>query len=460
MLLVTISLLLAVIAFLIFVNAFYVAAEFSSVVARKPRLAQLSEEGNTRADFVLEVVEKPRRLDTYVATCQIGITVSSLTLGYYGQARMMAILEPYLDLLNPAVRVLATSIAAVIVLTSFTILQVIFGELLPKNIGLLHPERLAIMTATGMRWSLRIFAPLIWILNGSGTAVLRLLGSDVASEVMHAHSPSEIELLVEESSAGGVLDDAERRLLVNTLRLRNVTAQRAMIPRNVMMAAPVDSTCEELLTLLATSQYSRLPLYGESIDTIVGVIHLKDLICAVRSNRSSSVEEQIVPQNCLHESLFVPERAYVGEVMSIMQAHHQNLAIVVDEYGGTAGMITLEDLVEEIVGEFSDEFDVDSQPVEILEGNRLRLQGDLAIDDMQELLDLDLEKMGNEFRNIETVGGLVLTLAGRIPLSGEVFMLADIPIRTDVVIDNRIDYVTLPLSSEQAVEIVERMKEL
>ncbi len=456
----TIVALIAAVTLLIFINSFYVAAQFSSVVARKPRLAQLAEENNPRAVFMLDVVENPQRLDIYVATCQVGITVSSLALGFYGQARAMVILEPVLSMLGPGSRVLATSIAAFIVLIVFTILQVIFGELLPKNIGLLHPEKLALMTAPGMRFSLRLLAPLIWLLNGSGLLVLKLLGSDMSTEQMNAHTPAEIEILVEESSAGGVLDDVERRLLVNTLRLRNANAQKAMIPRNNMLAAPVDSDLRTLLSLLADSPYSRLPLYADSMDSIVGIVHLKDIICAVRENTRQDGDVQQTVADCLHPALFVPELADIGEVMARMQREHHNLAIVVDEYGGTAGMITLEDLIEEIVGEFNDEFDIQDQPIELLEDNVLRVGGDVALDDLELLLDIDLRDYDLDTRNIETVGGMVLSLTGRIPESGDVVHLDDIPIRIDSVIDNRIHSVSIPVKEEVATEIFHRMEDL
>ncbi len=456
----TIAILLAATTLLIFINSFYVAAQFSSVVARQPRLAQLAEDGNPRAGFVLDIVEDTRKLDTYIATCQVGITVSSLALGFYGQARVMTLLDPALGLLNPGVRVLVTSITAFMVLMVFTILQVIFGELLPKNVGLLHPERLAIMTASGMRWSLRILSPLIWLLNGSGTLILHLIGSDVASEDMKAHTPAEIEILVEESRAGGVLDDEERRLFINTLRLRNATAQRAMIPRNSMLAAPVSMSCEELFSLLAGSPYSRLPLYADSIDEIVGVIHLKDLLCAVHRNEQDSDSAAITAANCLHPPLFVPELADIGQLMSMMQKQHQNLAIVVDEYGGTAGMITLEDLIEEIVGDFSDEFDEDSAPIELTEDNRLRIQGDVSLDDVEELLDINLQNMETDTHDIETIGGLVLAVAGRIPSSGNIVSIHGLPVRADSVVNNRIVHVSIPITQEQTDELLQRLEAL
>ncbi|HXF60649.1 MAG TPA: CNNM domain-containing protein, partial [Caldilineaceae bacterium] len=236
----TIAIIITVVLLLILVNGVYVAAEFSTVSARRPRLAQLADEGSSAARYILDVVESPRKLDTYIAACQLGITLSSLVLGYYGQDRIMALLEPQLAQAAPATQAAITSIAATAILLILTISQVILGELMPKNLGVQYPERLALATMPIMRWSVLLFQPLIWLFNGSGRLLLRLLGREAVGEPAHIHSPEEIMILVEESSAGGVLDAEERRLLVNTLQLRNLTARKVMIPRNHMLAAPVD----------------------------------------------------------------------------------------------------------------------------------------------------------------------------------------------------------------------------
>jgi putative hemolysin len=450
----SIVVLISAIGLLIAINAFYVAAEFSVVSLRRSRLAQEAESGNANASYLLKVVGDHHSLDTYVAACQVGITVSSLALGFYGQARILALLAPVIGELNAGMRILATSITAAIILLVLTTLQVILGELLPKNVGLLHPESLALMTAPGMRWSTRVLRPLIWLFNGSGRLVLRLMGADSVAEHAHIHSSDEIEILVEESSAGGVLDADERRLLVNTLRLRNVTAQRAMIPRNSMLAGPVSASCTELLALLAESPYSRLPVYSENIDSIIGALHIKDLLCAVWANVDTAAADQGKLEDYLRPVLFVPESADADEVMRLLQEEHQILAIVVDEYGGTAGMITLEDLIEEITGDFDDEFDVASPALELTPDNWLRVRGDVPVEDVVELLDVDFDASG-----VETVGGLVLSAAGRIPAAGDVVDVQGIRIRVDRVAGNRIMFVSVPLSPEQRVLISAYLEE-
>ncbi|GIV80059.1 MAG: hemolysin [Litorilinea sp.] len=454
----------AVLILLIAINALYVAAEFSAVSARRSRLAQYVSPASGRgrlAATMLAIVESPSMLDTYVAACQLGITLSSLILGYYGQARLTELLTPWLSSLVPGAswaRLAVQSLSATVILLGLTLLQVVLGELLPKNVALRMPEQLALWTVVPLRWSMRLFAPLIWVFNGSGQFILRLLGAEPVAEHTHIHSPQEILMLVEESSAGGLLDAEERRLLVNTLQLRDLTARKVMIPRNRMLAAPVDMDCQALFELLANSPYSRLPLYEGTIDAIVGIVHLKDLL-QVHYQRALHPEDGEQPcdvRQIMHPVLFVPDTAPVDDVMQRMQRAHHNLAIVVDEYGGTAGMITFEDLMEEIIGEFQDEFDVENPPLELLsegsQGMRLRIRGDVLLDDFNDLYPL-LGIRLPAVSGVSTVGGLVLATLGRIPRHGEVVEVEGVPLRVDRVFRNSVAAVSLPLSPEQSARL-------
>jgi CBS domain containing-hemolysin-like protein len=333
-------------------------------------------------------------------------------------------------------------------LLGLTIFQVILGELMPKNVGVQHPEQLAIATAPIMRWSVAVFRPLIWIFNGSGRALLRLLGRDAVGEPSHLHSPEEILILVEESGAGGVLDEEERRLLVNTLHLRKLRARQVMIPRTHMLAAPIITPLDELFETLATSPYSRLPLFEASVDAIVGVIHLKDLICAVHGSQDHLSQGKPTPRDLMHEVVHVPEAAPVEEVMAIMQAGRVNIAIVVNEYGGTAGMVAFEDLVEEIFGEFQDEYDVENPPLELRPNNRLRVRGDVLIEDVNTALALDLPT-----DSVDTIGGLVVAKLQRLPRPGDIAMFDELPVRVDRVVANSVAAVSFPLTADQALQL-------
>ena len=436
---------LAIVTFLILVNALYVAAEFSTVSARRSRLAQLAEEGHAAARLLLPIVEDPIKLDTYVAACQIGITASSLTLGFYGQATLTPSVAQWLARIVEVPAAAVQSVVATGILLFLTFLQILLGELVPKNIGIQYPERLALLTAVPMRWSVVLFRPLIWLFNGSGRLVLRLLGLTPSAEHTHVHAPEEIQMLVEESTAGGVLDQEERRLLINTLRLRELTVRQVMVPRRHMLTAPVDRPCDELFTLLADSPYSRLPLYEGSIDNIVGVVHLKDLLCLHQA------EQQDVRQ-VMHQAPYVPETMPVEEVLLLLQREHYHVAIVLDEYGGTAGMVTLEDLIEEIFGEIQDEFDEEAPPIQVLFNKRVRVRGDTLIEDLNEWLGLELPNEG-----VETIGGLILSHLGRVPQEGEEVQIGNVTFRVVAMDGKGVAAVSLAVSPEQLRRLQEEL---
>ena len=406
-----IILIIAILTFLIAATGLYVAAEFSAVSSSRPRLAQMADDGNSRAAKMLSVIEDPHNLDEYVAACQLGITVAGLLLGYYGQASLNPIIVPWLEGMGQGSDI-AQTMSTTIVLFVLTVFTVIIGELIPKNLGLQMPESVVTALSAPMLWSIWLFKPLIWFFNGSGQLILRMMGASAVSEHMHVHSPEEIRMLVEESSAGGVLQNEERRLIVNTLELRNLTARKVMIPRNHMLTANVNLGSKALLDLLARSQYSRLPLYEKSVDTIIGMVHLKNLVHLVHSGNDS--DEAL--REIIHEVGFVPESMPAEGVLESMQRRKNYVVIVADEYGGTAGMITVEDLFEEIIGEFDDEFDPDRVALRFdADENRLFVHGDVELEDLNKWADLNLP-----VDTVNTIGGLVFSELGKMPAVGEI----------------------------------------
>ena len=440
--------ILAVVVVLIAANGIYVAAEFATVSARRPRLAQLADAGNPWAAYILRVTESPQALDTYIAACQLGITLSSIVLGFYGQAQILALVADQLAQLPPGLELAARSGAANAILLVLAVLQVILGELMPKNVGIQYPERLAIATAPIMRWSVWLYHPLIWLFNGSGQFLLKRIGHAPRREATHVHSPDEIRILIEESGAGGVLDPEERRLLVNTLQMRRLTARKVMIPRSMMLAASAEQSCDELIQLLATSSFSRLPLYADSIDTILGVVHLKDLLQVFYERRIAPARAPRRAASLLHPVVHVPDSAPVEEVMRLMQQGRSHIAIVINEYGSTAGMITFEDLVEEIIGEFQDEFDLENPALELRANKRVRVRGDVQIDMLNELLGLRLPT-----DEVDTIGGLVFSRLGQVPHPGDVAVIHDLPIRVDRMDGNRLLAVSFPVTADQAAQL-------
>jgi putative hemolysin len=227
-----------VLLILIGLNALYVLAEFSTVSSRRARLTQLSNEGNSFAHAILTIVENPVKLDAYVATSQVGITVSSLILGFYGQARLSPYLIPLFEKWGDFSEAAAISVSATIVLIFLTVLQVLFGELIPKNLGIQEPERFSLLTARPLQWSGWIFKPLIMLFNGSGILLMKLLKIDPSSEHGHIHSPEELSILIEESGEGGSISEDEYKLLANTMRMREEMVKKVMIPRAQMLSAP------------------------------------------------------------------------------------------------------------------------------------------------------------------------------------------------------------------------------
>ena len=402
---------LLIILLLILINALYVAAEFATVSARRSRLVQMAAEGSALARILVPIVRDRRRLDTYVATCQIGITLSSLLLGFFGQSQITPVVASLLAGLGGVAETAALSITATLVLIFLTILQVIFGELVPKSIGIQYPEQLALLTTLPMRWSTILFKPLIWIFNGSGRLILRLAGfhRELEDTHTHVHTPREILMLFEESSAGGLLDQEERRLLKNSLELRQTAVRQVMIPRTRMFTASLDEPCGELLSLLAESPYSRLPLYEGSIDNIVGIVHLKDLLCLRLQAGEHSVRAAMRPV------LLVPETTPTGTVFTLLQRKRYHVAIVLDEYGGTAGSVTLEDLIEEIFGELQDEFDVEIHPpIRVVSDEWVEVRGEMPLDELNEALGLYLPS-----GEVDTIGGWVFNSLGYVPEVGE-----------------------------------------
>lgn len=441
-------LVLLVLAVLIFINALYVAAEFSAVSARRSRLAQLAADGNRLARILVPIVRDPHKLDNYIAACQLGITASSLVLGFYGQSQLTPILAPLLSNLGEFSEAAAESITATAVLLLLTTLQVVLGELLPKSIGIQYPERLALLTTLPTQWSTIFFKPLIWLFNGSGQLVLKLTRLSPETENIHIHAPEEILILFEESSAGGLLDQEERRLLRNSLQMRELAVRQVMIPRNRMLAASVDQSCAELLELLADSPFSRLPLYEESIDNITGVVHLKDLLCLRLQTGQHDVKEAMRPP------LFVPETLPVDEVFAMLQRRRNHIAIVLDEYGGTAGIVTLEDLIEEIFGELQDEFDVPTQPpFKLLGEDRVWIRGDMLIDELNEIFDLYLHS-----EDIDTIGGLVLNELRHVPELGEQLKVSDVTLRVESMDGHGVSAVSMPVSDEQIARLKDWME--
>jgi len=398
----------AVIPALILVNALYVAAEFAAVSVRTSRIQQEAEQGGALARRLLPFLRDAHALDRYIAACQIGITVSSLVLGAYGQATLAEALTPFFARLGGMQTVTAQATAAVVVLVALTALQMVLGELVPKSLALQYPTRLALWTVVPMQWSLWLFSWFIRVLNGSGTLVLRLFGFEQTGH-RHIHSPEELELLIAESREGGLLEAEEHQRLRRALRLRLTTVAELMVPRTRIEALGIDTPSDEALAAITASPYTRLPVYRDGIDEIIGFVHAKDVARLTAASPGGLSLRAVV-----RPVLAVPKHMTAERLQARMREERQQFAIVLDEFGGTAGLVSIEDVLEAVIGDVVDEFKPAEARPERLPDGRVRLPGELRIAELEAWIGITWTE-GNTY----TVGGRVVDAFGRVPRSGE-----------------------------------------
>jgi CBS domain containing-hemolysin-like protein len=344
-------------------------------------------------------------LDQSIAATQLGITIASIGLGWIGERTLAHLFEPVFAFLplafaGVAMHSLAVSVAFFLV----TFLHVVLGELIPKSLALQYPERTALGVANPMQVAVYLFRPLIWILNGTGNRILRLFGVTRVEGHHLVHSPEELELLIRASHAGGVLDDVELKLLHKVLKFSDLVARQVMIPRRDMVALSVETTLGELWELLAETPHTRFPVYEESVDHIIGVLHIKDLLPSRITGEEFSLRQVIrrVPPH-------VPETLPISQILSVFQQQKTQMAMVVDEFGGITGLVTLEDIMEEIVGELYDEFDRHEEDIVVEPSEEISLHARVRLDELEERFGLSLSAEA-----ADTVGGYVLAQLGRI----------------------------------------------
>jgi len=338
-----------VIVFLILVTALYVAAELSMVAVRRNQIRQLSEDGNWLAARLLPIVDQPVELDRAIAACQIGITVSSLVLGAYGQATLAPLLSPLFTELGGFQAPAAQSAAAAAVLITLTVLHMILGELLPKSIALQFPTQTSVMTILPLNWSMKLFAPLLYFFNGSGLLLLKLLRVR-ATRHHHVHSPGEIDILLTESASDGDLDVEDRRRLRRALRLGARRARDLMAPRAQIVGIEVSTPIPQVLKVVAESPFTRFPVYRGSLDSVIGILHTKDvLLRQMEGSAPESIVDLVRPVGT------VPAHAAADQVLVILRERRVQLALVVGEANALVGLISLEDVLSEVFGVMTDE---------------------------------------------------------------------------------------------------------
>jgi CBS domain containing-hemolysin-like protein len=408
---------LGIIAFLILVNGVFVAAEFAVAGATHTRMTQMAETGSIGAQRVLTILRSPRLINRYLSTAQVGITLASLGLGMYGEetfAEWIYAALVYAGLDQAAVATLIANSAAIHTVASvgavigLTYLHVVLGEMAPKSLALQGADATAVQLSGFMALMDQLFRPLTSLLTWSGEGLLRLAGMPPADASQHMVSSVELAYIVEESTEGGLLEPEEQVYLENVLDFHERTIGQVMTPRTRMQAVPSAATLDEVLALISEHHYSRYPVYTGDRDHIVGVLHVKDL-----ARQLSEDGNDFGLATLMRPAVFAPETLALEQMLQRFRHEHIQVAIVVDEFGGTAGLVTLEDLVEELIGEIQDESDQEIAPFEEIAPNTLRVRGDLLLDELKQHYELDLE-----YDQADTVGGLIMALLGHVAQPG------------------------------------------
>jgi putative hemolysin len=413
---------------LVVANGFFVAAEFAMVAVRRSRLEELANEGDRSARSALDVLG---HLDAYIAACQLGITMASLGLGWIGGPALAHLLEPILGRYLGATGILAAhGVAVAISFSLITGLHIVIGELAPKGLALQYAERTTLWVTTPLKIFHRVFRWPIVALNGIGNAVLRVFGVKPSGTHAMVHSAEELQLLVTASEAGGTVEASEARIASRAFQFADLTAGELMTPRTDIEAVPVEITWPEMLARAESAEHDQLPVYRESLDDILGVLHLRDLFPVVRSG-DFDIGRLIGP------CPVVPRSKKADAVLEDMQASGRELAIVLDEYGGTAGLVTMADLMAALVGRT----EMEAEP----DGSRV-FDGLLRVSDFEEGTGLRIDEA--ERGGAATVGGIVMAKLGHVPRVGDEVDLAGRRVRVEEIRRNRVGKARLlPVSS-------------
>jgi magnesium and cobalt exporter, CNNM family len=402
---------------LIVANAFFVGAEYGLVTSRRTRILELQHEGNRRARQVLKITGDPPR---FIAAMQLGVTMTSLGIGALGEQ----VLAHKFD------AVMASVLAVIVALLIVTYLHVVIGELVPKGIALGHPERTALALSAPVRAFFTIFGPLVWLLQESSAVILRALGLQPPGAEHEAHSEAELRMLLSSSAEQGEIEHDEQEMLYKVFDFADKEVSDVMVPRPEVVAISIALPAEDALKAVLESPYTRYPIYRESLDDIVGVLHIRDLIEAMHDRGIVSVDMETL----VRPAYMVPETKDLGALLTEFRRTNQHMAIVIDEYGSMEGIVTLEDLLEEIVGEIEDEFDLPDETIERIDEDTIRIDGTFPIDDFNEQFDCDLPD-----EDYHTVAGFVFGELGRTAEPGDEVRHNGLLFNVDAVEGQRID---------------------
>jgi putative hemolysin len=376
---------------LLFLNAFFVAAEYGLVTSRRTRIMELEHEGNRRARAVLRITADPPR---FISAMQLGVTISSLGIGALGEQ----------VLADKFGALMASFLAVILALLIVTYLHVVIGELVPKGIALGHPERTALAVSGPVRAFFIVLRPLIWLLQESTNAILRVLRLEPPGAEHEAHSEAELRMLLSSSADQGEIEHEEQEMLYKVFDFADKEVSDVMVPRPEVAAISIAQPPDEVLKTVLESPYTRFPVYRDSLDDVVGILHIRDLFESMVERGIGAVDLESI----VRPAPMVPETKDLGALLTEFRRTNQHMAVVIDEYGSMEGIVTLEDLLEEIVGEIEDEFDLPDETVERIDEDTVRIDGTFPIDDFNERFHTDLPS-----EDFHTVAGFVFGLLGR-----------------------------------------------
>ncbi|GHA74172.1 hemolysin family protein [Pontibacter akesuensis] len=427
--------------FLVLLNGFFVAAEFAIVKVRSSQIELRAQSGHTMAKLAQNMLT---HLDAYLSATQLGITLASLGLGWIGESVVSQIVINIMESFGfTGGEVLAHRIALPISFAIITVLHIVFGELAPKSLAIQRPESTTLATALPLRFFYILFSPFIWMLNGLANLVLRGFGI----QPMHGaevHSAEELRLLFEQSVEGGAIQDAHHELIENVFHFNERMVKQILVPRTKMIAIDVHIDDKELMEIIFNEGYSRLPVYDGNIDNIVGILYVKDILSVMR------LGEPVVIDKLMRPAYFVPETKKINLLLKQFQRRHLHMAVATDEFGGVSGIVTIEDIIEELVGEIQDEYDEEVPLVERISDYEYKVNGSAAIPDANDFLPFALP----EGEDYETVGGLMNVIYGQIPENlNEMATFDKYEVRVLEKSDRRVEWVLLTVREENREEI-------
>lgn len=429
-----------VICILILLNGIFVAAEFAIVAVPRTRLYQLADEGSHQASDLLKIINDDHLQNRYFTTAQAGISIVSLGLGMYGEHTLATwivnLLHPLGNLAEPTAHSIAL-VASVAILTYF---HVVLGEMIPKSLSLHSAELTALALIGPMEFLEKLLLPVVYTLNEGGIWITKLLNIPEPTDDEKLISSQEIEYIVKESSMGGIIEFTDQVLIENILDLEERIAAQVMTPRIRIISLPLDSDLSEVLSTVCATTKTRYLVYDGELDKVKGVLHIKDLS---RHIAQYPDDESIDLESLVRPAIFIPETLPLVDLLFQLRSGNHQIAIVFDEFGGVSGLITLEDLIEEVVGEIQDEFDQETSPIMKLPDNRLRVRGDVILDELEQL-----HQLSWQHEDVNTVGGFVMALLGRIPKPGDSVVYEGVQITVESVTDRAVKSVLIQIDTK------------